>query len=118
MRIFKHTLILSLSLVLGVLINAQSTCNSTTSKYPILIDATTESLETGLESGLFTSVDLVNAYIARILEVNATLHVVTELNPDALSIAAELDAERANGSTRGPLRTLRPGKFPYFQDLL
>ena len=75
MRIFKHTLVLLLSLVLGVLINAQSTCNSTTSKYPILIDATTESLETGLESGLFTSVDLVNAYIARILEVNATLHV-------------------------------------------
>ena len=75
MRIFKHTLIYSLSLVSGVLINAESICNSTTSKYPILIDATTESLETGLESGLFTSVDLVNAYIARILEVNATLHV-------------------------------------------
>ena len=114
MGVFKHTLIFSLSLILGVLINAQSTCNSTTSKYPILIDATTESLETGLESGLFTSVDLVNAYIARILEVNATLHVVTELNPDALSIAAELDAERANGFTRGPLRTLCPRRFFYF----
>ena len=71
--------------------------------FPNLIDVTTEGLETGLESGLFSSVDLVNAYIARILEVNSTLNVVTELNPDALSIAAELDAERANGSTRGPL---------------
>jgi len=30
------------------------------SPFPLLIDATTESLETGLESGLFTSVDLVN----------------------------------------------------------
>ncbi|KAL8714673.1 MAG: hypothetical protein Q9220_001622 [cf. Caloplaca sp. 1 TL-2023] len=73
------------------------------SKFPLLIDATTEELETGLESGLFTSVDLVNVYIARILEVNSTLNVVTELNPDALGIAAELDAERANGTTRGPL---------------
>ena len=44
-----------------------------------------------------------NAYIARIQEVNSTLNVVTEINPDALQIAADLDAERANGSTRGPL---------------
>lgn len=71
--------------------------------YPRLIDATTEELVTGLESGLFTSVDLVNAYSTRILEVNSTLNVVTELNPDALSIAAQLDAERANGTTRGSL---------------
>ncbi|KAL8702681.1 MAG: hypothetical protein Q9201_004142 [Fulgogasparrea decipioides] len=73
------------------------------SRFPFLIEATTEELETGLEGGLFTSVELVNAYIARIQEVNATLNVVTELNPDALSIAAELDVERANGTTRGPL---------------
>ncbi|KAL8691450.1 MAG: hypothetical protein Q9218_003333 [Villophora microphyllina] len=71
--------------------------------FPLLIDITTEELETGLEKGIFTSVDLVNAYIARIQEVNSTLNVVTEINPDALSIAAELDAERANGTTRGPL---------------
>ncbi|KAL8969291.1 MAG: hypothetical protein Q9183_002070 [Haloplaca sp. 2 TL-2023] len=77
------------------------TCTSQT--VPLLIDVTTEQLETGLERGLFTSVDLVNAYIARIQEVNSTLNVVTEINPDALQIAAELDAERANGSTRGPL---------------
>ena len=37
--------------------------------FPRLIDATTEDLISGLESGLFTSVDLVNAYIARIMEV-------------------------------------------------
>ena len=91
-----------------MIVDGQFTNHSTTRQYPILIDITTESLETGLESGLFTSVDLVNAYIARILEVNATLHVVTELNPDALIIAAELDAERANGTTRGALRTYEP----------
>jgi amidase len=88
-----------------VLVNGQSSCpnQTTSSPYPSLIDVTIEELETGLESGLFTSVDLVNAYIARILEVNSTLNVVTELNPDALAIAKELDAERANGTTRGPL---------------
>lgn len=71
--------------------------------FPRLIEATTEDLIRGLESGLFTSVDLVSAYIARILEVNATLHMVTRLNPDALSIAGQLDAQRANGQLCGPL---------------
>ncbi|KEF63097.1 uncharacterized protein A1O9_01073 [Exophiala aquamarina CBS 119918] len=37
------------------------------------------------------------------MEVNDTLHVVTQLNPDALSIAAELDAQRAQGNILGPL---------------
>ncbi|KAI4275567.1 MAG: hypothetical protein LQ337_003119 [Flavoplaca oasis] len=71
--------------------------------FPNLIDTTTEELQTGLEGALFTSSDLVKAYVARIQEVNSALHVVTEINPDALSIAAERDAERANGATRGPL---------------
>ena len=35
------------------------------------------------------------------MEVNSTLNVVTELNPDAVSIALALDAERANGTVRG-----------------
>lgn len=33
------------------------------------------------------------------MEVNETLHVVTQLNPDALSIASNLDAERAQGKS-------------------
>ena len=94
--------------LLCITVDSHSTNYSTASQYPFLIDATTESLETGLESGLFTSVDLVNTYVARLLEVNATLHVLTELNPDALMIAAELDAERASGTTRGALRTYDP----------
>ena len=82
--------------------------------FPNLIDTTTEELQTGLEGALFTSCDLVKAYVARIQEVNSALHVVTEINPDALSIAAERDAERANGTTRGPLHgvpILIKGKF-------
>lgn len=42
-------------------------------------------------------------YFLRIQEVNPLLNAVTELNPDALDIAASLDAERANGTLRSPL---------------
>jgi amidase len=46
---------------------------------------------------------LVKAYTARIEDVNSTLHAVAELNPDALCIAAEMDALRAKGTVYGPL---------------
>lgn len=42
----------------------------------------------------------------RIEEVNPVLHAVTEINPDALSIAAVLDTERANGMVRSVLHGL------------
>ncbi|WPG97264.1 Hypothetical protein R9X50_00003600 [Acrodontium crateriforme] len=71
--------------------------------FPSLIDATLDDLVEGLESGRFTSVDLVKAYSARIHEVNGILHMVNEINPDALSIAADADALRANGTVLGPL---------------
>ena len=71
--------------------------------FPSLIEVDLEELVTGLESGLFTSVDLVKAYTARIMEVNSTLHMVTELNPDAPAIAAQADALRANGTILSPL---------------
>ncbi|KAJ8133593.1 hypothetical protein O1611_g24 [Lasiodiplodia mahajangana] len=68
-----------------------------------LYEAGIDALATGLQCNKFTSVDLVNAYIARINEVNEDLSVVTEINPDALSIASELDEERLKGAVRGPL---------------
>ncbi|KAM3413651.1 hypothetical protein BST61_g10344 [Cercospora zeina] len=77
--------------------------DSTLSAFPSLLDADLDDLATGLEKGLFTSVDLVQAYTARIEEVNELLHAVTEINPDALSIAADLDAQRQKGTNLGPL---------------
>ena len=41
------------------------------------------------------------AHIQRTEEVNGILHAVSEINPDALTLARELDAERAAGSVRG-----------------
>ncbi|EMC94658.1 hypothetical protein BAUCODRAFT_35891 [Baudoinia panamericana UAMH 10762] len=72
-------------------------------QFPTLIEVDLEQLQDGLESGLFTSQDLVAAYVARINEVNSTLHMVTELNPDAMAIAKTADALRANGTLLGPL---------------
>ena len=43
------------------------------------------------------------AYIARIEEANIFLHAVTDMDSDALTIAASLDAERANGTIRSAL---------------
>ncbi|KAJ2974462.1 hypothetical protein NQ176_g6045 [Zarea fungicola] len=68
---------------------------------PSLIDATLDELIGGLEAGLFTSVDLVETYLSRIEEARSTTNPVTEINPDAVRIAASLDAERAQGKLRG-----------------
>ncbi|KAI3335244.1 glutamyl-tRNA amidotransferase subunit A [Ustulina deusta] len=76
---------------------------SSGTSYPLLREASIESLAAGLDSNTFTSVDLVKAYLARIQEVNQTVHAVTEINPDALEIAAALDKERASGSLRSRL---------------
>lgn len=67
-------------------------------EYPKLLDATLDELRAGLDSGSFTSVDLVRAYIARIEEVNPLLHAVNEINPDIISIATEKDKERFSGN--------------------
>lgn len=72
--------------------------------FPPLLDATLADLRARLDKNLFTSVDLVRAYIDRIQEVNPKLRAVTEINPDALSIAAERDAERRAG--------INPAKLP------
>ncbi|KAM4060617.1 amidase [Hirsutella rhossiliensis] len=61
---------------------------------PTLLDATLDELRQGLDSGIFTSSDLVKAYLARIDETNLELHAVTEVNPDALAIAEALDKAR------------------------
>lgn len=77
-------------------------CVAATGQFPQLLDATLDELRRGLDGGQFSSVDLTKVYIARINEVNARLHAVNEINPDALVIAAKLDKERREGKV-GPL---------------
>ncbi|KAI8634623.1 amidase signature enzyme [Xylariaceae sp. FL1651] len=74
-----------------------------TFKSPSLLDISITELGALLEAGDFNSHDLVELYIQRVREVNDDLRAVIELNPDALSIAKQLDKERADGTIRGPL---------------
>ncbi|MGB8674284.1 MAG: amidase [Candidatus Acidiferrales bacterium] len=63
-------------------------------------------LQEGLRSGKFTARSLVEKYLSRTAEIDKSgpaLNAIIELNPDALSIADSLDAERKSGKTRGPL---------------
>ncbi|PHH61086.1 hypothetical protein CDD81_797 [Ophiocordyceps australis] len=73
------------------------------SQLPNLLDATLDDLRAGLDARLFTSEDLVLAYIARINETNNQLHAVLQVNPDAIDIARQLDIEHRAGRSRGPL---------------
>ena len=67
------------------------------------IEATIPELQELMSSGMLTSVQLTTSYLERIATFNPLLHAVIETNPDALSIAAALDAERQSGRLRGPL---------------
>ena len=72
-----------------------------------LAELSVSELQAAMTSGKTTSRRLTELYLARIRALDATgdsaLRSVIELNPDALDIAAALDAERREKGPRGPL---------------
>jgi amidase len=63
-------------------------------------------LQADMASGATTSRKLVETFLARIDAIDAhgpSINSVIEVNPDALQIAGELDAERARKGPRGPM---------------
>jgi amidase len=63
-------------------------------------------LQSGLASGKYTSQKLVEMYSERIASIDRAgprLNAIIEMNPDALAIARQLDAERKTGGPHGPL---------------
>ncbi|HBI46657.1 MAG TPA: amidase [Planctomycetales bacterium] len=63
-------------------------------------------LQEGIKAGKYTARSLVEAYRARIEEIDKqgpAVNSVIELNPDALEIADALDKERKDKGPRGPL---------------
>ena len=71
-----------------------------------LDEATIAELQTGMASGKYSAHALAARYLDRIDSVDKkgpAIHAVIELNPDALSIAADLDKERKTKGPRGPL---------------
>ena len=71
-----------------------------------LEEATIADLQQRMQSGRDTARSLVEKYLARIDQIDRndpSLHSVLETNPDALTIADALDAERRSRGPRGPL---------------
>ena len=60
-------------------------------------------LQAAMSAGTLTAVAITEHYLARIATLDPALRSVLEVNPDALAIAATLDAERHAGQVRSPL---------------
>lgn len=71
-----------------------------------LNEVTIASLQDKMKSGELTSEAITKKYLDRIDQIDQhglELRSVIEVNPDALDIARQLDAERKSGKVRGPL---------------
>ena len=71
-----------------------------------LAEITLAELNAGMQQGRWTARSICELYLQRIAFIDRrgpALNAVIEINPDALSIADRLDAERAAGKIRGPL---------------
>lgn len=72
----------------------------------LVLEATIADLATAMAAGRTSAVALVDAYLARIGDLDRRgpeLHAIIELNPEARSIAEALDRERVERGVRGPL---------------
>lgn len=71
-----------------------------------ILEAGAQEQAAQMQAGKLTAVSLTERYLARIAAIDKAgprINAVIELNPDALGIAAALDAERKAGKVRGPL---------------
>jgi len=92
-----------LALAVASALHAQS---ATSSRTDVVYEASITDLQSAMKSDRLRSVDLVDAYIARINaydHAGPALNAIIRLNPNARAEAATLDAERKAGKVRGPL---------------
>ena len=68
-----------------------------------IVEASIPELQAALADGRVTSRELVTQYLVRIGLYDHKLNAAVSINPNALMLADELDAERAAGNLRGPL---------------
>jgi amidase len=79
---------------------------SAQSKPDVVYEASITDLQAAMTAGKLTSVQLVDAYLARIAaydQAGPKLNAMISLNPRARADAAALDAERRAGKVRGPM---------------
>jgi amidase len=92
-----------LALTVAAALHAQT---AATPRTDVVYEASITELQSAMKSGRLRSVDLVDAYIARINaydHAGPALNAIIRLNPNARAEAAALDAERKAGKVRGPL---------------
>ena len=95
---------ISLFTAIIILISCQSLKKS--DAFIDLEEITIDEIQQAYENGTYTAVDLVKSYLHRIESIDKNgpnLNSIIQLNPDAMSIAEELDKERAEGKIRGPM---------------
>lgn len=88
-----------------LLVSCKSTSEEKTSSIS-LEELTIAEIQAAYENGNFTILELVQAYLDRIVAVDKNgpqLNSIIELNPDVLDIAKKLEEEWADGNIRGPL---------------
>jgi amidase len=107
-RDFITTAVISSAIAIARPTAAASAPRSSESAFPAfeLDELTISELQQGMTSGKFTARSLVKKYLERIDEVDKhgpAINSVIEINPDALSIAEQLDRERKEKGPRGPL---------------
>ena len=71
-----------------------------------IVEASVAELQEAMAAGRVTSRQLTARYLARVKAIDQAgprLNAIIEVNPDALAIAAQLDAERKAKGPRGPL---------------
>lgn len=66
-------------------------------------EATVDGVHNALFTGLTSCRAVVSAFIARIEEFNPVVNAIITLNPDALSIADDMDLQLASGNVTAPL---------------
>ncbi len=72
----------------------------------VLEEATIDELQSAMAKGEQTSTSITKMYLKRIQEIDKSgpaINSVIEVNPDAVMIAEQLDAERKAGLVRGPM---------------
>jgi amidase len=108
LRPASRCVLVTLNLVLAALVAACAGGSRDTAPVApfALEELTIRELQDAMASGRYTSQQLVELYLRRIIEIDRggpALRSISDINPDALRIAGELDAERRQGRVRGPL---------------
>jgi amidase len=94
------------ALVIILLFSCQPKTTEVKNDNAYLEEITVRQLQDGFQKGNFTSEQVVRDYLARIEAIDnqgPAINSIIFVNPKAIDLAKELDAERKNGKIRGPL---------------